>query len=116
VQRKKAAGLDMALTYQGAKLGLELYNELSRLPGAGCGSDSIETASGWPLLGWFGFPDVHPRRVGARRIFGHRHAFVLELASGQVRQETESPIPGFPIRVIDEGNHRATVRFIRVRH
>jgi hypothetical protein len=38
---------------------------------------------------------------------------VVELSFGPVRDVSVSPIPGFPIDVIDEGEHNAKVRFIR---
>jgi len=70
--------------------------------------------SGNPPLGWRGFPVVKPKRLPATRIFGLRHAFVVELSSGPVRQVSVSPIAGFPVDVIDEGEHTAKVRFIRL--
>jgi hypothetical protein len=111
---ERRGGLDMALNYAEGKLSLDLFNEFPRLPGGGCGSNGVETSSGNPPLGWRGFPVVKPKRLPARRIFGLRHAFVVELSSGPVRQVSVSPIAGFPVDVIDEGEHNAKVRFIRL--
>ena len=108
--------LDMALTWDGRKLGLEMADpELTRLPGAGCGSNSIETMSGWPMLGWMSFPDLEPKKLPAQRIFGSRRAFKLELTSGLERDRVESPNPAFQGAALDSGKHDAVVRFIRIR-
>ena len=108
--------LDMALTWDGTKLGLEMADpDLTRLPGGGCGSNSIETLSGWPMLGWMSFPELERKKVPSHRIFGSRRAFKVELTSGLERDRTESPNPAFQGVALDSGRHNAVVRFIRVR-
>ena len=108
--------LDMALTWDGRKLGLEMADpELTRLPGGGCGSNSIETLSGWPMLGWMSFPDLETKRLPAFRIFGSRRAFRFELTSGFVEERFDSPHPAFQGAALDSGRHNAIVRFIRIR-
>src|SRR5690242_1942407 len=48
--RKIHRGVEMALNLADGKLVLELADsELTRLPGSGCGSNTVETMSGWPL-------------------------------------------------------------------
>ena len=109
--------LDMAITWDGDdKLGLEMADqELTRLPGAGCGSNSIEPLSGWPMLAWQSFPKLKPKPLPARRIFGSRRAFKIELTSGLQRERTESTHPAFQGAALDSGKHDAVVRFIRIR-
>lgn len=108
--------LDMALTWDGRKLGLEMADpELTRLPGAGCGSNSIETLSGWPMLGWMSFPDLERKKLPAYRIFGSQHAFKVKLRSGFEEDRFESPNPAFQGAALDSGTHDAIVRFIRIR-
>ena len=108
--------LDMALTWDGASLGLEMADaELTRLPGAGCGANSIEPLSGWPMLGWMTFPDLEPKKLPATRIFGSRRAFKVELTSGLERERNASTHPAFQGAALDSGKHDAVVRFIRIR-
>lgn len=108
--------LDMALTWDGKKLGLEMADgELTRLPGAGCGSNSIETLSGWPMLGWMSFPRLERKRLPGYVIFGSRRAFKRELTSGFEEERTDSPNPAFQGAALDSGRHNAVVRFIRIR-
>jgi hypothetical protein len=108
--------LDMALTWDGRKLGLEMADpELTRLPGGGCGSNSVETLSGWPLHGWMGFPALEKKKVPAYVIFGSRRVFKRELTSGFVEERTDSPNPAFQGAALDSGRHNAFVRFIRIR-
>jgi hypothetical protein len=108
--------LDMALTWDGRKIGLEMADpELTRLPGAGCGSNSIETMSGWPVLGWMGFPALEKKRLPVARIFVARRPFKVELTSGFEEQRVDSPNPVFQGAALDSGRHNAVVRFIRVR-
>ena len=107
--------LDMALGFDGRKLGLEMADqELTRLPGTGCGANSIETLSGWPMLGWMGFPELEKKRVARHLIFGSRRAFKIEL-NGFEEKRTDSPNPAFQGAARDTGTHDAVVRFIRVR-
>jgi hypothetical protein len=109
--------LDMALVWNAdGKVGLEMFDqELTRLPGGGCGTNSIEPLSGWPMLAWASFPELKPKPLPARRIFGSLHAFKVELASGLARDRTDSPNPTFQGAALDSGEHKAVLRFIRVR-
>lgn len=59
--------VDIALSLAGNKLVLEPADqELTRLPAKGCVPNSVETMSGWPLLGWVGSPA--PRRNRSRPV------------------------------------------------
>lgn len=113
--RKSGRATDMGLLYSEGKLGFEIAGDaLPRLPGGGCGSNTIETMSGSPLFGWEGFPDLKPKELPASRIFGRKSAFVVRLG-GTGRVQHDSPIPAFDGRALNTGRHNAVVRFVRVR-
>jgi hypothetical protein len=67
------------------------------------------------MLAWQSFPELKPKPLPARRIFGSRRAFKVELTSGLARDRTESPNPAFQGAALDSGEHDAVVRFIRIR-
>lgn len=113
--RKIHRPIDMALTLSGRKVVLEMADpELTRLPGAGCGSNSIETLSGWPLIGWGGFAELEPEPLRPGLIFGNKGGFVIRY-EGTDENKVDSPNPAFTGRSLDRGEHNAVVRFIRIR-
>jgi hypothetical protein len=112
--KKLGRAVDMALGYAEGDLGLEVSGDaIPRLPGSGCGSNTIETLSGAPLFGWEGFPDLKPKALAPSRIFGRKSAFLVRLG-GDGRLQTDSPNPAFPGRAFNTGRHDAVVRFVRV--
>lgn len=112
--RKIHRPVDMALNMAANELVLELADqELTRLPGTGCGSNAVETMSGWPLLGWQGFPALEPQPVAPGLVFGRKSRFVIRYR-GEDSEAVDSPNPAFLGRVRETGQHEAIVRFVRV--
>jgi hypothetical protein len=67
------------------------------------------------VYGWFGPPALKKARLPKRLIFGSRRAFVVRLSSGPIEKQFDSPNPAFAARAFETAEHRAVVRFIRVR-
>lgn len=112
--RKIRRGVEMALNLAGGKLVLELADqELTRLPGKGCGSNAVETMSGWPLLGWGGFPELEPEPLAPGLVFGRKNSFVIRY-TGDDSELVDSPNPVFLGRAREFGQHDAVVRFVRL--
>lgn len=107
-----------ALGYARGNLSLDVKeDQLPPLPGSGvsCGTNGVETFSQQPVFGWFGPPELKPAALPKRLIFGSRRAFVSRLSSGEIQRQFDSPNPAFAARALETAEHRAVVRFIRVR-
>jgi len=107
-----------ALGYAQGKLSLDVKDDpIPPLPGsgAGCGMNGVETFSQQPVFGWFGPPQLKRTPLPRRLIFGSRRAFVVRLSSGDIEKQFDSPNPAFAARALENAEHRAVVRFIRVR-
>ncbi len=113
---RKPRAIDYGLAYARGKLTLALAGDVTPpLPSPKlCGANGVESMSGPPVYGWFGPPELKPGDLPARRIFGSRRAFRVSLTADDVRKQFDSPNPAFGLRALEEGQHSAIVRFVRV--
>ena len=113
---RKARAVDYGLAYAGGKLTLALGGDVvPPLPSPKlCGANGVETMSQPPVYGWFGPPELKPGALPKRRIFGSSRAFRVTLRSGEIQKQFDSPNPTFDGRALENAEHRAVVRFVRV--